>query len=64
MLVWRMLSTGPYCCCRFEVPDVHDACKRFESLGIRFVKKPDEGKMKDIAFIQVQFTCKAVAEKL
>nr|XP_033793307.1 lactoylglutathione lyase [Geotrypetes seraphini] len=34
------------------VPDVHAACKRFEELGVTFVKKPDEGKMKGLAFIQ------------
>ena len=28
------------------------ACARFESLGVTFVKKPDEGTMKDLAFIQ------------
>lgn len=33
------------------VPDVYKACERFESLGVNFVKKPDEGKMKGIAFI-------------
>lgn len=25
------------------VPDVYKACERFESLGVNFVKKPDEG---------------------
>ena len=25
------------------VPDVHGACKRFEELGVKFVKKPDDG---------------------
>ncbi|KAL1558498.1 lactoylglutathione lyase [Salvia divinorum] len=34
------------------VDDVHKACKRFESLGVEFVKKPDDGKIKDIAFIK------------
>ncbi|XP_012513583.1 PREDICTED: lactoylglutathione lyase [Propithecus coquereli] len=34
------------------VPDVHGACKRFEELGVKFVKKPDAGKMKGLAFIQ------------
>ncbi|XP_011799788.1 PREDICTED: lactoylglutathione lyase isoform X2 [Mandrillus leucophaeus] len=34
------------------VPDVHSACKRFEELGVKFVKKPDDGKMKGLAFIQ------------
>jgi len=34
------------------VPDVYDACKRFEELGVKFVKKPDDGKMKGVGFIQ------------
>ncbi|XP_045610144.1 lactoylglutathione lyase [Procambarus clarkii] len=34
------------------VPDVGKACERFQLLGTKFVKKPDEGKMKNIAFIQ------------
>ncbi len=34
-----------------SVPDVATACARFEELGVRFVKRPDEGRMKDIAFI-------------
>ncbi|KAL7388532.1 hypothetical protein ABVT39_015897 [Epinephelus coioides] len=34
------------------VPDVYAACKVFEEQGVRFVKKPDSGKMKDLAFIQ------------
>ncbi|XP_032771865.1 lactoylglutathione lyase-like [Rattus rattus] len=34
------------------VPDVYGACKRFEELGVKFVKKPDDGKMKGLAFIQ------------
>ncbi|KAL1513898.1 hypothetical protein ABEB36_003237 [Hypothenemus hampei] len=33
------------------VPDVYEACKRFETLGVKFIKKPDDGKMKGIAFI-------------
>lgn len=39
--------------CRFEVPDVEAACKRFEDLGVQFVKKPNDGKMKGLAFIKV-----------
>lgn len=35
-----------------SVPDVHAACERFERLGVPFVKRPDEGKMKGIAFIR------------
>ncbi|KAF3850339.1 hypothetical protein F7725_020058 [Dissostichus mawsoni] len=34
------------------VPDVYAACKVFEEQGVTFVKKPDIGKMKDLAFIQ------------
>lgn len=26
-----------------EVPDVEKACKRFEKLGVKFVKKPNDG---------------------
>ncbi|XP_070578276.1 lactoylglutathione lyase-like [Ptychodera flava] len=35
-----------------SVPDVDAACKRFEELGVEFVKKPNDGKMKGIAFIK------------
>lgn len=34
-----------------SVPDVYAACERFEKLGVNFIKKPDEGKMKGIAFV-------------
>ena len=34
------------------VPDVVAACARFEELGVNFVKKPQDGKMKGLAFIQ------------
>ncbi|ESO91947.1 hypothetical protein LOTGIDRAFT_191038 [Lottia gigantea] len=33
------------------VPDVYKACERFESMGVQFKKKPDEGVMKGLAFI-------------
>ena len=33
------------------VPDVYEACSRFERLGVKFRKKPDEGSMKGLAFI-------------
>ena len=33
------------------VPDVDKACERFESLGVNFIKRPQDGKMKTIAFI-------------
>ncbi|PAA88172.1 hypothetical protein BOX15_Mlig032183g1, partial [Macrostomum lignano] len=34
-----------------SVPDVAEACRRFERLGVKFAKKPDDGKMKGLAFI-------------
>ena len=34
------------------VPDVEKACERFEGLGVNFVKKPNDGKMKGLAFIK------------
>lgn len=34
------------------VPDVYKACERFEELGVEFVKRPDDGGMKGLAFIQ------------
>ncbi|XP_040380007.1 lactoylglutathione lyase [Oryza brachyantha] len=34
------------------VDDVYKACERFENLGVEFVKKTDDGKMKGIAFIK------------
>lgn len=34
------------------VPDVYQACERFEKLGVSFVKRPDDGKMKGLAFIK------------
>ena len=36
----------------FAVPDLDAACARFEKLGVSFVKRPQDGKMKDIAFIR------------
>ncbi len=35
-----------------NVPDIYAACERFEQLGVEFVKRPDDGKMKGIAFIK------------
>ena len=35
-----------------DVPDVDAACERFEQAGIEFVKRPDEGMMKGLAFIR------------
>jgi len=34
------------------VPDVYAACERFERLGVSFVKRPDDGSMKGLAFIR------------
>jgi lactoylglutathione lyase len=34
------------------VPDVDAACERFEKLGVEFVKRPNDGKMKGLAFIK------------
>lgn len=33
------------------VPDVNAACERFEQLNVKFVKKPNDGRMKGLAFI-------------
>lgn len=33
------------------VPSVEAACQRFAVAGVKFVKKPQDGKMKDLAFI-------------
>ena len=35
-----------------SVPDVHAACLRFEAQGVEFVKRPDEGAMKGLAFVK------------
>lgn len=34
------------------VPDVYAACERFEKLGVTFVKHPNDGRMKGLAFIK------------
>jgi len=34
------------------VPDVYEACLRFETKGVEFQKKPDDGNMKGLAFIK------------
>ncbi|WP_114418910.1 lactoylglutathione lyase [Marinospirillum perlucidum] len=36
----------------FAVPDLDAACQRFDELGVSYVKRPEDGKMKDIAFIR------------
>ncbi|OBZ70676.1 Lactoylglutathione lyase [Grifola frondosa] len=33
------------------VDDVEKACERFESLGVKFQKRPSDGRMRNIAFI-------------
>ena len=35
-----------------SVPDVDAACARFERLGVAFVKRPQDGAMKGLAFVQ------------
>lgn len=34
------------------VPNVDAACERFEKFGVEFVKKPNDGRMKGLAFIK------------
>eukprot|EP00127_Corallochytrium_limacisporum_P001638 Clim_evm7s73 gene=Clim_evmTU7s73 len=36
----------------FAVPDVYEACDRFEKLGVEFQKTPNGGAMKGLAFIK------------
>lgn len=36
----------------FAVPNLEAACARFEELGVSFVKRPQDGKMNNIAFIR------------
>jgi len=35
-----------------SVKDVYKACERFDELGVEYVKKPDAGSMKGLAFIK------------
>ena len=35
-----------------SVPDVDAACARFDALGVQFVKRPNDGAMKGLAFIK------------
>ena len=44
-----------------SVPDVYAACERFEKLGVDFVKKPDGGSMKGLAFIKDPDGCAQIA---
>jgi lactoylglutathione lyase len=34
------------------VPDIHSAAQRLESLGVDFIKRPDDGNMKGLAFVR------------
>jgi len=35
-----------------SVPDVYAACERFEAMNVEFVKRPDAGNMKGLAFVK------------
>ena len=35
-----------------SVPDVYAACERFEQMEVEFVKRPDDGNMKGLAFVK------------
>ena len=35
-----------------SVPDVQAACERFAAQGVEFIKRPDEGAMKGLAFVK------------
>ena len=35
-----------------SVPDVYAACARLDELGVEYVKRPDDGNMKGLAFIK------------
>lgn len=35
-----------------SVPDVYAACARFDELGVEYVKRPDDGNMKGLAFVR------------
>ena len=35
-----------------SVPDVYAACERFETMDVEFVKRPDDGNMKGLAFVK------------
>lgn len=39
------------------VDDTYKACKRFESLDVPFVKKPDDGSFSSRLYIQLQMLC-------
>ena len=35
-----------------SVPDVYSTCERLNKLGVEFVKRPDDGSIKGLAFIK------------
>jgi lactoylglutathione lyase len=35
-----------------SVPDVYAACERFDKMSVEYVKRPDDGNMKGLAFIK------------
>lgn len=35
-----------------SVPDVDEACRHFDAANVKFVKRPEDGSMKGLAFIQ------------
>ncbi len=35
-----------------SVPNVYQACERFDQMGVEYVKRPDDGNMKGLAFIK------------
>ena len=39
------------------VPNVYAACDRFEKLGVKFVKKPDDGKTHTLFITESQMHC-------
>ncbi|KAJ2486519.1 Lactoylglutathione lyase [Coemansia sp. RSA 2050] len=44
-------DVGGYGHIAITVDDLQAACSRFDTLGVRFIKRPEEGSMKHIAFI-------------